>query len=78
MAGDWSRHTAVQTRASQKISAWHAGCNTHGHVQFEMTASIHHLRRAGACSQQAQQRCVVPMRSVFSVWNKKTGTGDQN
>ena len=43
-----------------------------------MTASIHQLRRAGACYHQAQQRCVVPMRSVFSVWNKKTGTGDQN
>lgn len=44
-----------------------------------MTASLHHtIRRAGACYQQAQQRCVVAMRPVFSVWNKKTGSGDQN
>jgi hypothetical protein len=46
-----------------------------------MTALVHHpLRRsAGSCQQQAwQQRCVVAMRPVFSVWNKKTGSGDQN
>ena len=68
-----------------------------------MTASLHHhVRAAGACYQQAQQRCAVMPRPVvaraedmavhqvfagttrsgkpvmISVWNKKTGTGNQN
>lgn len=43
-----------------------------------MTAFAQSLRRSGACHQQAQQRCVVAMPAVISVWNKKTGAGDQN
>jgi hypothetical protein len=46
-----------------------------------MTASYHHhVRLAGACFTQSQQRrALVAMRPVvISVWNKKTGTGNQN
>jgi len=64
----------------KKVSTWHAPCNVHRAQSFTlMTASLqHHVRRAGACYQQAQQRCVA-MRPVISisVWNK-TGAGDQN
>jgi hypothetical protein len=43
-----------------------------------MTASFqHHLRRAGARFTQGQQRCAVMRPVVISVWNKKTGAGDQ-
>jgi len=42
-----------------------------------MTASRHHVLAARSCHQQAQQRCAA-MRPVFSVWNKKTGAGNQN
>jgi len=45
--------------------------------RIAMTASFtHHLRRAGARTMGRQQRCVV--MPVISVWNKKTGTGNQN
>jgi hypothetical protein len=44
-----------------------------------MTASLqHHVRRAGACYQQGQQRCAAMRRAVISVWNKTTGAGNQN
>jgi hypothetical protein len=46
-----------------------------------MTASHqHHVRLAGACFTQRQQRCAaMPMRPVvISVWYKKTGAGNQN
>jgi len=44
-----------------------------------MTASYqHHVRLAGLCFTQSQQRCAVPMPVVISVWNKKTGAGNQN
>jgi hypothetical protein len=43
-----------------------------------MTASLqHHVRRAGTCYQQGQQRCAA-MRPAISVWNKHTGAGNQN
>jgi len=41
-----------------------------------MTAHRHHLRSAGTCYTQGQQRCAA-MRSVISVWNK-TDAGNQN
>jgi hypothetical protein len=47
----------------------------------QMTASHqHHVRLAGACFTQRQQRCAaMPMRPVvISVWYKKTGAGNQN
>jgi hypothetical protein len=50
-------------------------------LQRTMTVSYqHHVRRAGLCFTQSQQRCaVMPLRPVMiSVWNKKTGTGNQN
>jgi hypothetical protein len=44
-----------------------------------MTGSLHHhVRAAGACYQQAQQRCAAMRPVAFSVWNKKTGAGNQN
>jgi len=44
-----------------------------------MTASLqHHVRRAGACYSQVQQRCAAMRRPVISVWTKKTGAGNQN
>jgi hypothetical protein len=44
-----------------------------------MTASLqHHVRRAGSCYQQGQQRCAAMEPVVISVWNKKTGAGNQN
>ena len=46
-----------------------------------MTASYqHHVRLAGVCFTQSQQRrAVMAMRPVtISVWNKKTGAGNQN
>jgi hypothetical protein len=43
-----------------------------------MTASFtHHLRRAGARLMGRQQRCVA-MPVIVSVWNKNTGSGNQN
>jgi hypothetical protein len=44
-----------------------------------MTTLRHHVRAAGVCFTQSQQRCVA-MRpvAVISVWNKKTGAGNQN
>jgi len=44
-----------------------------------MTASLqHHVRRAGFCFTQSQQRCAAMRPVVISVWNKKTGAGNQN
>jgi len=46
-----------------------------------MTASYHHdLRRSGAAFTKAgsQQRCAAMRPVVVSVWNKKTGAGNQN
>jgi len=43
-----------------------------------MTASRHHAHAARSCHQQAQQRCAAMRPVVFSVWNKKTGAGNQN
>jgi hypothetical protein len=43
-----------------------------------MTASLHHVRAAGACFPQVQQRCVAMRPAAISVWNKKTGAGNQN
>jgi hypothetical protein len=43
-----------------------------------MTASLqHHVRRAGSCFTQSQQRCAAMRPVVISVWNK-TGAGNQN
>jgi hypothetical protein len=44
-----------------------------------MTTLRHHVHAAGACFTQGQQRCVA-MRALaaISVWNKKTGAGNQN
>jgi hypothetical protein len=43
-----------------------------------MTGIQHHLRRSGTCFTQGLQRCAVMRPVVVSVWNKKTGTGNQN
>jgi hypothetical protein len=44
-----------------------------------MTASYHrHVRLAGICFTQSQQRCAAMRPVVISVWNKKTGAGNQN
>ena len=54
-------------------------CRVHSRF-VSMTASVHHhYRLAGACFTQGQQRCAA-MRPVvvISVWNKKTGAGNQN
>lgn len=43
------------------------------------TAYQHHVRLAGLCFMQGQQRrSVVAMPVSISVWNKKTGSGYQN
>jgi hypothetical protein len=43
-----------------------------------MTASLHHpALRAGFCFTQSQQRCAAMRPVVVSVWNKKTGAGNQ-
>jgi hypothetical protein len=82
MARGCTRHSGVQSSATQKNPAWHAGCNMQGAKALtRMTASHqHHVRLAGACFTQRQQRCaVMPMRPVvISVWYKKTGAGNQN
>ena len=41
-------------------------------------SSQHHLRRAGTCFTQGQQRDAVVRPVVVSVWNKKTSPGVQN
>jgi hypothetical protein len=62
-----------------KIKTWHAGCNVQVDRPDSMTASLHHhFRRAGARFTQGQSRCAVMRPVVVSVWNKKTGTGNQN
>jgi hypothetical protein len=44
-----------------------------------MTASYqHHVRLAGTCFTQGQQRCAAMRPVTISVWNKKTGAGYQN
>jgi hypothetical protein len=43
-----------------------------------MTSRQHHLRRSGTCFTQGLQRCAVMRSVVVSVWNQKTGPGDQN
>jgi hypothetical protein len=44
-----------------------------------MTASFNHrARSAGSCHQQVQLRCAAMRPVVVSVWNKKTGAGNQN
>jgi hypothetical protein len=48
-------------------------------VSCSMTASLqHHLRRAGVCFMQSQQRCAMVPPVAISVWNKKTAAGNQN
>jgi hypothetical protein len=43
-----------------------------------MTALQHHVLAAGACFTQGQQRCAAMRPVAISVWNKKTGAGNQN
>jgi hypothetical protein len=44
-----------------------------------MTGSLqHHVRAAGSCFTQVQQRCAAMRPVAISVWNKKTGAGNQN
>jgi hypothetical protein len=44
-----------------------------------MTVSYQHRARfAGLCCMQSQQRCAAMRPVVVSVWNKKTGAGNQN
>ncbi len=43
-----------------------------------MTAHTHHLRSAGTCYQQGQQRCVAMRPVIFAVWSKNTDSGSQN
>jgi hypothetical protein len=43
-----------------------------------MILSLHrYVRAAGPCHQQGQQRCAATRVAFFSVWNKKTGAGNQ-
>jgi hypothetical protein len=44
-----------------------------------MTGFYQHLvRAAGSCHAQVQQRCAAMRPVAISVWNKKTGAGNQN
>jgi hypothetical protein len=44
-----------------------------------MTGRIqHHFRRSGTCFTQGQQRGAASRPVVVSVWDKKTGAGNQN
>jgi hypothetical protein len=54
-------------------------CSVRNRLIAIMTGSLqHHVRAAGTCYQQGQQRCAAMRPVAFSVWNKKTGAGNQN
>jgi hypothetical protein len=43
-----------------------------------MIGLTHHHRRSGTCCTQGLQRCAAMPPVVVSVWNQKTGPGNQN
>jgi hypothetical protein len=54
-------------------------CSVRNRFTATMTGSLqYHVRAAGTCHQQGQQRCAAMRPVAFSVWNKKTGAGNQN
>jgi len=53
----------------------YAACVT---VEIMTARTQHQFRRAGTCSTQGLQRCLVSRPVVVSVWNKNTGPGTQN
>jgi hypothetical protein len=75
------RGTVTQSSPAQKNYRLARGLQYVACNSVSMTASYqHHLRRSGAAFTKAgsQQRCAVMRPVVISVWNKKTGAGNQN
>jgi hypothetical protein len=55
-----------------------ATCTVRSCFNHPMTGINHHAHAARSCHQQEQQRCAAMRPVAFSVWNKKTGAGNQN
>jgi hypothetical protein len=71
-----SRRMGAPFRAPERLEQ--IGEAVLAYIANQVPRPSHHLRSAGTCLTQVQQRCVVmPRPGVFSVWNK-TGAGNQN
>jgi hypothetical protein len=73
------RHAIFTSTKKFLLGMLAAICSVSNRFTAPMTGSLqHHVRAAGSCPQQDQQRCAAMRPVAFSVWNKKTGAGNQN